>query len=146
MLWQASVLPAYVNIAITRPDNGIVTFQEEISVTVSPFAERVYILIHPLSTSIWYLQDTFAKQVTTITDESSIPKEQIWVMNVQFGERVDSDCDSQFDILALASRDNIWLDKIRGRILTESSEIDMLQETIPSLNRSTQLVVTKVCK
>jgi hypothetical protein len=141
-----SILPASVNlnIEIEKPDQEHVGFQERIRVSSSPSAKRIYLLIHPHSTQLWFLQNTLPVE-TADRDNNPETDDAVWVFQAQFGATEDSDCNEKYDILALASRDEDWIDFFRGRLLTEGAKIDLIQGNLPSINSSDQIVVTKIC-
>jgi hypothetical protein len=144
VLWQMSILPASVNLNIERPHQDQVGFQERIRVSSSPSAKRVYLLIHPHSTQLWFLQNTLPLEIVDRDNNLEID-DAVWVFQAQFGTTEDSDCNEKYDILALASRDEEWIYFFRGRLLTEGAKINLIQMNLPPLNSSDQVVVTKIC-
>jgi hypothetical protein len=170
ILWQMSIIPGNVNLAIIEPETNQVRYRESIYVTAMPDPERVYLLIHPHSTQFWYVQGTPTLKTTQLAGTET--NQIYWKFDVQFGTDDQTDCEQKFDIIALASRDIFWLDLFRGRVLEEGEMVDMLQGrtveivgsdnrsnqqqilkpeyrivgSIPVLNSSNQVVVTKICK
>lgn len=127
-----SIVPASpVEIAIEKPSNEAVISGKEtvISGTVSPSNSRIFVLVHPVDSNRWWIQEP--PVVFQREDEQAQ-----WKASIHLGTE-DLGAGESFQVVAVASQDPEWFDLLAGRHYQAGDEV----HSLPPLSRSNVLIL-----
>jgi hypothetical protein len=127
-----STSPVYVMIS-TPAESRILESQMQIEGTVSPPDSRVYILVRPEDSNVWW-----AQPAPVISGDGALSGTAAWTTTVYLGNEQDGQY-KKFEVVALASTNLVILDFLNGDYLIEGDAI----KDMPLLSRSNVILILR---
>jgi hypothetical protein len=126
-----TLTPSEVEIEIIKPKPGFVSDSHIVKVTgkISVFTSKFYILVHPSTTDQWWVQNK-----PQIFGAKSLE----WETECYIGTQ-DLGKNESYDIVAVASIDNIIFDALAGRLLYPDQKL----KALPLLYKSNIITIKR---
>jgi len=121
--------PPDLDVEIMSPEEGAsVGHRYTIQGKVSDPSALVYVLIHPLSTNLWYVQN-----------RPAVRSDGRWSTIIYFGTIDGEGIGDSYEVVALATDENWFLRKLRGTSLTSGQRL----KTIPQHGSNIDTVMVR---